>query len=330
MNTSISREQFRNQVFQRDNFKCVICGSPAQDAHHIVERRLFPDGGYYLNNGASLCGVHHLQAESTELSCEQIREAAGITRVILPPQLDGLTIDKWGNPILTNGQRMRGELFEDESFRRIILPSVQFTSRIRYPRTYHLKWSGGISDTEEVIDETVFRNKRVVVTVKMDGENTTLTNEGVYARSPDSADHVSRHWIKNLHSRIAYQIPEGWRICGENLYAQHSIPYTNLKSYFQVFSVWDGMTCLSWDDTILYAEVLGLETVRVIENDLFDNIDFSGIHTDNEEGYVVRVAESFPYREFQRSVAKYVRPNHVQTHNQWKNRVVVNKLDSVW
>ncbi len=46
------------------------------------------------------------------------------------------------------------------------------------------------------------------------------------------------------------------------------------------------------------------------------------------EGYVVRVARSFKLSEFRRVVAKYVRANHVVTHNHWmqsnveKNRTV--------
>ena len=52
----LSRDDFRELTFQRDGHRCVLCGAPAQDAHHIIERRLFPDGGYYLGNGASVCG----------------------------------------------------------------------------------------------------------------------------------------------------------------------------------------------------------------------------------------------------------------------------------
>ena len=85
MKTLMTRDDFRNSVFERDNHLCVICGAPAVDAHHILERRLFPDGGYYIDNGASLCEFHHLEAESTRLSCDEIRQAAGITEVILPP-----------------------------------------------------------------------------------------------------------------------------------------------------------------------------------------------------------------------------------------------------
>lgn len=59
----MDRTQFRNQVFKRDNHKCVICSSPAEDVHHILERRLFPDGGYELGNGASVCGTCHIKCE---------------------------------------------------------------------------------------------------------------------------------------------------------------------------------------------------------------------------------------------------------------------------
>lgn len=33
------------------------------------------------------------------------------------------------------------------------------------------------------------------------------------------------------------------------------------------------------------------------------------------EGFVVRTADGFPYSAFRSHVAKYVRPNHVQTHD---------------
>ena len=45
------------------------------------------------------------------------------------------------------------------------------------------------------------------------------------------------------------------------------------------------------------------------------------------EGYVVRVADSFHYDDFQLRVAKYVRKNHVQTTGNWMTKPVFpNKL----
>lgn len=115
----LTRDQFREGVFNRDNHKCVFCGSPAVDAHHIMERRLFPDGGYYIDNGISVCEEHHLACERTDISVEEARLAGNITKRIIPPQLyDDQIYDKWGNPIKSNGERLIGELFFDESVQK--------------------------------------------------------------------------------------------------------------------------------------------------------------------------------------------------------------------
>lgn len=59
------REDFRDAVFGRDRFKCVVCGGRENlDAHHITDRSLMPHGGYVKENGITLCGEHHLQAEA--------------------------------------------------------------------------------------------------------------------------------------------------------------------------------------------------------------------------------------------------------------------------
>ena len=78
----LTRDKFREGVFERDDYKCVVCGNPAQDAHHIIERRLFTDGGYYLDNGASLCGDHHLEAEQTTISTATLRALIGIKKAV--------------------------------------------------------------------------------------------------------------------------------------------------------------------------------------------------------------------------------------------------------
>ena len=103
----LTREQFREGVFARDGHKCVFCGKTAAetpegklDAHHILERRLWPDGGYYLENGATVCEEHHLECEQTVRSVEDVRNAAGITKILVPPHLyDDHVYDKWGNPV---------------------------------------------------------------------------------------------------------------------------------------------------------------------------------------------------------------------------------------
>ena len=112
----MTRDEFRNAVFARDDNKCVVCGDQAKDAHHIIERRLFGDGGYYLDNGASLCEKHHMEAEMTVISVEQLRDLINVKTVILPDHFyRDIEYDKWGNIVMPNGTRVKGELFNDES-----------------------------------------------------------------------------------------------------------------------------------------------------------------------------------------------------------------------
>lgn len=112
--------------------------------------------------------------------------------------------------------------------------------RTHYPRTPHLPWSPGASgDDVRTGDLSGLRGLEVVVTEKLDGENTTLYQDGLHARSLDSAHHPSRTWVKALQGRIGPSIPAGWRICGENLYARHSIPYRELVDIHPRFAVRD-------------------------------------------------------------------------------------------
>jgi len=135
--------------------------------------------------------------------------------------------------------------------------------RVHYPRTPHLPWSPGASADDVRAGRLAGPTGReVVVTEKLDGENTTLYADGLHARSPDSAHHPSRAWVKALHGRIARLIPPGWRVCGENVYARHSIPYEDLESWFHAFSVWDGDRCLDWDSTVRFARRLGVPVPR--------------------------------------------------------------------
>lgn len=46
---------------------------------HIIERKLFDDGGYYLNNAASVCEKHHIECEKTLITVEEVYKAAKIT-----------------------------------------------------------------------------------------------------------------------------------------------------------------------------------------------------------------------------------------------------------
>jgi hypothetical protein len=257
-----------------------------------------------------------------------VRHAAGITKIIVPPQLyDDHVYDKWGNPIFEGRRRGRGELFFDESVQKVLGQGGVldlFTSYVKYGRTFHLPWSPGMNDDDKALKDTSkFKNKRVIVTEKMDGENTTMYRDHIHARSIDSRGGEDRAWVKEFWSRIAHDIPTDWRICGENLWAKHSIDYEALRSFFYGFSVWNELNvCLSWDETMLYFELLGITPVNVLYDGIYDEGELQRIEKtlswSSNEGYVIRVADSFSYSNFKNSIAKYVRAGHVQTSKHWR------------
>ena len=198
--------------------------------------------------------------------------------------------------------------------------------RVHYPRTAHLPWSpGATSDDVRAGDLSGLHGREVVVTEKLDGENTTLYSDGLHARSLDSAHHPSRAWVKALQGRIGPLIPDSRRICGENMYARHSLDYRNLESWFYGFSVWDAEHCLDWDATVRFLRGLGIPTPPVLWRGVFDEKALRNLRLDpgTQEGYVVRTVTGFDQSEFTGRVAKWVRPNHVQTDVHWMQAAVV-------
>jgi hypothetical protein len=334
----LSRDEFRNAVLLRDGARCVLCGRAADDAHHILERRLFADGGYYLENGASVCEPCHVRCEMTVVSVEEVRAAAGVRAKVLPRHLyPDEVYDKWGNIVLPDGRRTRGELFYDASVQKIleaggVLP--RFTHWVKYPRTHHLPWSPGSSEDDRVLERLdALIGREIVATVKMDGEHATLYRDHLHARSLEPARHESRSWLRGFHARIAAEIPEAWRVCGENLFAKHSIAYRELPSYFLGFSIWNERNqCLSWDETLAWFELLGIEAVPQLHRGQFDEARLRELYRShylgNEcEGYVIRPTAAFDFREFRHCVAKYVRAEHLQTNQHWlRTKVTPNLL----
>lgn len=325
----LTRDAFREGVFARDKHKCVHCGKPAVDVHHILERRLFLNGGYHLNNGVSLCENCHLAAEATLIDCYALRRDANINEVILPPHFfpDG-QYDKWGNQITDNGMRMKGELFEEEPVQKMLQPVLYlFTDRIKYPRTMHFPFSPGLqNDDRKLLTTEGWQGEEYVFTEKMDGEGTTFYKGDIHARSLEWSAHPSRTFIKAIHGATEFDIPESLRVCGENLTAKHSIKYTGLKSYFMVFGIWKSLECLSWDETVEWTKLLNLEHVPILHrgpysDDLCREI-CSKIHPENQEGVVARPTRAFHMREYAYVVGKYVRKGHVQTSEHWMNKPV--------
>jgi hypothetical protein len=199
---------------------------------------------------------------------------------------------------------------------------------IKYGRTFHLPISPGATSDDKIMAALDgLLGDDLVVTEKMDGENTTLHRLGSHARSPDSRHHPSRDWLKAFAAGICPQLAEGERIVGENLYARHSVSYSALPSWFLGFGwIVDGVV-QPWDLTLLRFEELGLQPVPVLYRGpyrprLFEDLA-KGLDLTRQEGFVARIAGAFAEAEMPRRMGKYVRAGHVQSEVHWMNASLV-------
>lgn len=208
--------------------------------------------------------------------------------------------------------------------------------RQKYPRTFHLPFSLCISSDDKVVtDLSLLEGQEVVATLKKDGENATLYKDGYsHARSIDSASPAYRNMIKSFWASRFYLLPDSYtHVCGEDLFAKHSIYYENLKSYFYGFSLWSGSTCIDWDTTVSVLNDLDIVSATEIYRGIFCQKTLkklaSELDTETEEGFVVRLTSSFDYSDFEKCVVKWVRKDHVQTNEHWQHsQIIPNRVIS--
>jgi len=198
----------------------------------------------------------------------------------------------------------------------------------KYGRTYHLPFSEGVTSDDKLMrDWHGILEEEIVITEKLDGENSCLKSTGAYARSHGSP--TRNPWAKNMWTiweRIKGDLGT-LEVFGENLYGIHSIEYEQLSYHFYVFAIRDGEEWLSWNEVQFYAELLELPTVPVLERGRFteqqikqviaNRMELGSVFGGDCEGFVFRNANKFVASDFKYNVLKYVRKNHVQTDEHW-------------
>ena len=224
----------------------------------------------------------------------------------------------------------------------------------KYPRTYHFPFSPGATSDDKKAPADYWKpwyDKYLVITEKLDGENSCITRDANFARTHSTP--ASDLWNYNLWmpggrlDSLRQKIGKNEFVFGENMYAVHSIEYTKLTSDFYVFGAGemtdDGLKFYSWSDVELMANILDLPTVPVLRKNFKfareyaqteSQIEFEAKRLESyvlpnyysgpselgpvKEGIVVRVMDSFMKDDFSKSVLKYVRKDHVQTDVHWR------------
>ena len=55
-------QEWRLEVYKRDNFECVVCGSKEKiNAHHILGFKEYPEERFNVKNGVTLCEKCHIK-----------------------------------------------------------------------------------------------------------------------------------------------------------------------------------------------------------------------------------------------------------------------------
>lgn len=219
---------------------------------------------------------------------------------------------------------------------------------IKYPRTFHLPYSLGATSDDKRLSGNWFdayAGREIVITEKLDGENTALTRNDCFARSHSVATRSA--WTQNLWGsngliwKIKDLIGVEESIYGENLYGVHSIYYDRLPCYWFMFAANNGEYWYSWNEIEELSEILGVRTVPVLwkgivnsEEQLKDLVTKFASQPSafgkTREGCVVRNSCGFLLDCFCYNVCKFVRANHVQTDEHWtknwKKATLINNI----
>jgi hypothetical protein len=223
----------------------------------------------------------------------------------------------------------------------------------KYGRTFHFDFSPGTTSDDRI--NTEWRNQikqfnQIIHTEKLDGENTCISQLGVFARSHAAPTlHPWADHLKIKQAVMAHDLKDmNLEIFGENLYALHSIIYPRLEEHFYVFGVRILDTWLSWEETKWYAgffdlpvapelgvqlttdpELIQQEVLRLSkEESVFGSIQN---HTNpprecTREGVVSRNLNEYHVDDANENVFKFVRKDHVQTDVHWSKTITRARL----
>ena len=236
MTQLLSRTAFKTAVFKRDNHTCKFCSQPAVDAHHILDRQLWDNGGYYLENGIAVCEEHHLECERTLLPLNTIYQLLPHTSRPHPATLPNTTLDKWGNPYTPQGYRLRGPMFWTDGVQAILPKELVRTQFLPYdtfnptsPKT-HIDYT--FAYTKTYVSNMQWLNVYTDIVLDITGRTPSTTNT-----------------LQNTLSQLQNNLPPEWRAVIEQ---QH--PFNLIALFNQEGAL------LSQDDTRSWAELLELPT----------------------------------------------------------------------
>ena len=187
----------------------------------------------------------------------------------------------------------------------------------RYPKTPHLPWSS-VTDPDDIVLYSCnqFEKNDIVITEKMDGENCLITKNKILLKDRNIKKDVDEKLLANA-LQIQKRIGENTTVVIESLYHNLAINYNALESKIFGISYWEKDTCMSWDLTTTFFDSINIAHPPILYEGSWDMkviIDLNSKISLSEfrEGYVMRIKKEFQEKNFNSSIAKYVKPFFVQ------------------
>ena len=229
---------------------------------------------------------------------------------------------------------------------------------VKYPRTPHLFGSKGTDDDKhlsEVESREFIADESLIVEEKIDGTNVGIhfTSAGqmvlqcrghLITQGMHPQYDLFKQWTAVKRGVVEARLEDRYILCGEWVYARHSVHYRQLPHYFFEFDIYDKEeeAFLSLEKRLSLIEGAGIETVPVLHQgvigkkareeligpSLFDSVFENPVtrRTDNlMEGLYLRTEAAGAVA----GRAKFVRPEFVEKVKQsthWQHQAMVPNL----
>jgi hypothetical protein len=213
---------------------------------------------------------------------------------------------------------------------------------MKFPRTRHFWFSPGAGSGDKIGTEYgmsgQFRNKTLVMTEKLDGENQFWSADEFHLRSESSTGGAIRSRAKSKWAEVKHLLPENIGVFVEDISNIHSIQYLDYSDTFYVIRAVNTKFNLYYDHefTRYIANKIGLPSVPFIKEFKADTA--SGLKAavmeevykpsllgGEREGVVVTcefnhtngtIPELPVWTDY---TGKWVRENHVRTDEHWSH-----------
>ena len=175
--------------------------------------------------------------------------------------------------------------------------------RVKYPTIASLPWSENNKNNLTLLKMDGYFNKKIIITKLNNRPPISIYSDGYVHGVSTITTPIYKEQYNDLLKEVYSELEEGWRVCGY-LTKQK-------KAFITIDSIWNNKNeCLSWEDTVEWCEILGLELPEILYKGIYNKeellyVQLFKIIEGLDYGYLIRSSEKIHYAEFAYKVAKF-------------------------